>query len=94
VSNGARRRQLLALIDAAAREYRELTIAVGVLGHLEPRTSDVLVSRGERVSAAVVAAAVTEAGRQATFVDAGDVVETDGHHGGAARVNRRKSDLA
>ena len=84
VSNGARRRQLLALIDAAAREYKDLTIAVGVLGHLEPRTSDVLVSRGERVSAAVLAAAVTEAGRQATFVDAADVVETDGHHGGAA----------
>ena len=55
--------QLLALIDAAAREYQDLTIAVGVLGHLEPRTSDVLVSRGERVSAALLAAAVTEAGR-------------------------------
>jgi aspartokinase/homoserine dehydrogenase 1 len=84
VSNGARRRQLLAVIDAAAREYKELTIAVGVLGHLEPRTSDVLVARGERVSAAVLAAAVTEAGRPATLVDAGEIVETDGHHGGAA----------
>ena len=38
-------------IDAAAREYRELCGAVGVLGHLAPRASDMLVSRGERLSA-------------------------------------------
>ena len=84
VANGPRRRQLLGVIDAAAREYKELTVAVGVLGHLEPRTSDVLVARGERVAAAILAAAVTEQGRPALFVDAGGIVETDGHHGGAA----------
>src|SRR6478735_11359640 len=42
---GKRRRALLARIDEAAREYRDLSAAVAVLGHLEPRTLDLLVSR-------------------------------------------------
>ena len=59
VPAGAARRALLATIDAAAREYRDLCAAVAVLGHLEPRTTDLLVSRGERMSAAILAAAVS-----------------------------------
>src|SRR6185503_21015704 len=35
---GRNRRALLAKVDAAAREYRDLCGAVAVLGHLEPRT--------------------------------------------------------
>ena len=81
---GARRRALLATIDAAAREYRDLCGAVAVLGHLEPRTLDLLVSRGERLSAAILTEAIARAGRRSTYVDAADVVVTDGHHGGAA----------
>ena len=65
---GPARRRLMATIDGAAREYRELCIAIGVLGHLAPRASDLLVSRGERMSAAIVAAALTTgaAGGQST----------------------------
>jgi aspartokinase/homoserine dehydrogenase 1 len=81
---GPARRRLLATIDGAAREYRELCIAIGVLGHLAPRASDLLVSRGERMSASIVAAALTRARRRAAYVDASEVVVTDGHHGGAA----------
>jgi aspartokinase/homoserine dehydrogenase 1 len=81
---GVRRRAMLSRIDAAAREYRDLAVAIGVLGHLEPRTSDLVVSRGERVSAAILAEALTLAGRSAQFVDACDLVDTDGHHGAAA----------
>src|SRR5204862_160317 len=75
-------------------EYREICRAVAALGHLSPRTSDVLVSRGERVAAAVVAATITAAGRPAVRVDALDVVATDGRHGGAApdiAVTRRRA---
>jgi bifunctional aspartokinase / homoserine dehydrogenase 1 len=82
--SGPARRHLLATIDAAAREYREVCVAIGVLGHLAPRASDLLVSRGERMSAAILAAALTRARRRATYVDAGIFVVTDGHHGGAA----------
>ena len=84
VPPGQARRKLLGTIDAAAREYRELCGAVGVLGHLEPRASDMLVSRGERLSAACLAAAIVAAKRRAVYVDAVDFVRTDGQHGGAA----------
>src|SRR5437867_4480149 len=84
VPPGPDRRRLLAEADRAAREYREICRAVAALGHLSPRTSDVLVSRGERVAAAIVAATITAAGRPAARVDALDVVSTDGHHGAAA----------
>jgi aspartate kinase len=84
VPAGRLRRALLALVDSAAREYRDLCVAVGVLGHVEERTSDTLVSRGERLSARVLTAALSRAGRRAIFVDATDIVSTDGRHGGAA----------
>ena len=94
---GPARRRLLATIDEAAREYRELCVAIGVLGHLAPRASDLLVSRGERMAAQIVAAALSRARRRAAYVDAADVVVTDGHHGGAApalgatsRIARRR----
>src|SRR5215213_1126726 len=81
---GAPRRKLLATIDVAAREYRELCAAVGLLDNLEPRVSDRLVSRGERISAQILTAALARAGRRAVYVDALEVIETDGHHGSAA----------
>lgn len=84
VPAGRARRALMARIETAAREYRSLCEAVGVLGHLEPRASDMLVSRGERLSAAMLAAVLAGARVRAQYVDALDVVATDGQHGGAA----------
>src|SRR5260221_8232683 len=84
VAPGPDRRRLLSEANRAAREYREICRAVAACGHLSPRTSDVLVSRGERVAAAVVAVTLSAAGRAAARVDALDVVATDGHHGAAA----------
>ncbi len=81
---GRARRALLATVDSAAREYRNLCEAVGVLGHLEPRASDMLVSRGERLSAEILAAVLAALRVKSAFVDALDVVATDGLHGGAA----------
>lgn len=81
---GKRRRALLGRIDEAAREYRDLCAAVAVLGHLEPRTLDLLVARGERLSAALLAEAISHAGRRAVYVDATEFVTTDGQHGGAS----------
>jgi aspartokinase/homoserine dehydrogenase 1 len=81
---GRARRTLLSTVDAAAREYRELCTAVGLLGHLAPRASDRLVSRGERLSAQILSAALTRAGKRAVYVDAIDIVATDSQHGGAA----------
>jgi aspartokinase/homoserine dehydrogenase 1 len=77
-------RRLVALCDAAAREYRDVTHAVASLRELTPRVSDLLVARGERLSSALLAAALAPAGRRALWVDAVDLVRTDGAHGGAA----------
>ncbi len=82
---GRARRDLLHSVEVAVREYAELGAAVGVLGYLDARTSDLLVSRGERLSAALLAAAISRlTRRRATYVDAVNVVSTDGQHGGAA----------
>ena len=78
------RRTVLAAVDQAAREYRDLCGAVGLLEHLAPRAGDLLVSRGERISARILAAAVSRAGRPAIYVDAAEIVDTDDHHGAAA----------
>ena len=50
-------------LDAAARE-RDLCTAVGLLDHLEPRASDRIVSRGERMSGQILTAALARAGRR------------------------------
>ncbi|MCC7010667.1 MAG: aspartate kinase [Acidobacteria bacterium] len=84
VPAGAARRALLADLDASAREYRDLCTAIGVLGVVEPRASDRLVSRGERMSAAILAAALKAGGHDARIVDAAELIRTDGQHGGAA----------
>ena len=81
---GPARKTLLAMVDVAAREYRDLCTAIAVLGHLESRTADMLVSRGERTSANLLATAIGAAGRGASYVDALDIIATDNVHGGAA----------
>ena len=58
-----------------SREYQDLCAAVSVLGYVDPRVQDALVSRGERISAQLLAAAVTRLKRRARFVDALEVVQ-------------------
>lgn len=81
---GRTRRSLLATVDASAREYQGLCTAIGLLGSIAPQVSDRLVSRGERLAARILAAALVRAGRRAVYVDAVDIVSTDGQHGAAA----------
>jgi aspartokinase/homoserine dehydrogenase 1 len=75
--------RILKQVDASAREFRDLRSAAATLGHVSPRVRDVLVARGERLAALLLAAAVSRARRRATTVDALDVVCTDAGHGGA-----------
>ena len=56
--------------------YRELCRAVAVLRHIEPRTRDALVARGERLAASLLSAALVVAGRPATLGDPLDLVPT------------------
>jgi aspartokinase/homoserine dehydrogenase 1 len=78
------RRRLLQLVEAAAREYRDLSRAVLSLADLPARASDTIVARGERASCTLVVAALQAAGRSAQAVDALEIMATDGKHGGAS----------
>ena len=86
LGRGATLRALTQAIDGFAREYEDLCAAVTVLGYVDPRVQDVLVSRGERMSAQLLTSAVMHFKRRARYVDALDVVSTDDVHGGATPV--------
>jgi aspartokinase/homoserine dehydrogenase 1 len=83
LGSGAALRTLTTAIDTFAREYEDLCAAVAVLGHPDARLQDALVSRGERLSAQLLAAGLNQVKRRARFIDALEVVATDNVHGGA-----------
>ncbi len=83
-ATGSTRSDLSAAIKASMDELATLAQGLLVLRELTPRTSDLVVSRGERLGAQIFCAALRGAGLQAEVVDALDVVITDGPFGGAA----------
>ncbi len=84
VPPGSARQELIAEIDRSHDELDGLLRSLLVLSELTPRTSDFVVSRGERLSARLMAAALNAAGTRARYIDAVDVVITDGPFGGAS----------
>ena len=77
-------RELAPKADAAGQviadllnEFTALCHAINILGEASPRALDAIASLGERMSAPLVAAALTEAGCAARAVDASEVVITD-----------------
>src|SRR5947209_9458733 len=89
VPAGARLEELLRLIDAAFAELEQVAGGLGVLRELTPRTTDYLAARGERLSARLFAAALDAAGCRAAYVDAAEIVQTDGTFGNASPDLRR-----
>ncbi|HEV8242319.1 MAG TPA: bifunctional aspartate kinase/homoserine dehydrogenase I [Thermoanaerobaculia bacterium] len=69
-------------IAAASRELRAMCESIAVLRELTPRAQDALVSRGERVLSRLFVAALGEAGVDAVYVDATDVILTERRLGG------------
>ncbi len=82
--SGAARADLLAFIGDVFEELEALAQGLRLLRELTPRTTDNLVARGERLSARLVAAALGAVGAKAKYVDALDLVHTDGGFGRAA----------
>ena len=74
-------------------ELERLLSSLAVLKELTPRTRDFIVSRGERLSARLLTAALGAAGVRARYVDATEVIFTDGPFGGAS-PNLMLTDLA
>lgn len=65
------------VIDGWLGEFTALCHAMQVLGEASPRALDAIASLGERMSAPLVAAALTAAGLPAQAVDTAEVVVTD-----------------
>ena len=75
---------LLSVVDASMTELATLGQGIAIVRELTPRTRDELVARGERLSAHVFAAALHASGHAAAYVDALQLIRTDGHFGNAA----------
>lgn len=84
VPAGPARADLQAFVEAQFAELDALTQGLSILRELTPRTGDVLVARGERLSARLVTAALVAAGVRARYLDATTVIRTDAHFGNAS----------
>jgi aspartokinase/homoserine dehydrogenase 1 len=80
---GTLRRAFLAELAAELEELAALAKGLAILNELTPRSSDTVVSRGERLSARLFAASLATTGVRAEYVDARELIKTDGRHGNA-----------
>jgi aspartate kinase len=79
--------RFLALQGAVHTEFDaldDLLRGIAAVGELTPRTSDLVVSFGERLSSRMVAAAFDQRGLDGTHVDARTCIITDSNYGKAA----------
>lgn len=81
---GRARAAMLSHIADVFEELESLAAGLRRLRELTPRTNDFVVSRGERLSARLFAAALDASGTKAKYVDAVDVVHTDDSFGQAS----------
>lgn len=85
-------RRLVRELDAEFANLGGWLVGVRQLRELTPRTSDYIVAQGERLSARLMTAALTAAGHRAEYVDATELIATDGRYGWAtpdlARTDR------
>ena len=81
---GRLRANVLAVITERFAELEALAEGLRLLRELTPRTTDYIVSRGERLSATLVAAALEAGGTRARYVEATDLIHTDAAFGRAS----------
>jgi aspartokinase/homoserine dehydrogenase 1 len=84
VASKSARRSAAEEIGRSFDELDALIRSLVVLKELTPRTSDFIVARGERLSALLFSAGLAAAGSPSRYVDAVEVVITDGPYGGAS----------
>jgi aspartate kinase len=82
--SGPAQAPLLAHIAGQFDQLADIVRALAVLREVSPRTLDVVAAMGELLSSRIVAAALTEAGVPAEWVDARCAIVTDGEHTRAA----------
>lgn len=69
VKDAGKAQSLRTKVELAVDEFGQLCKSISVIGECSPRTKDVIVSRGEVLTAEVFAAALTDRGVKATAVD-------------------------
>src|SRR5438477_12174367 len=82
-------------MDEVFAEGRRLCEGTALLRELTPRALDAISSLGERLSAPLVGAAVSELGLQSEAIEATELIVTDAFHGGAEpqmELTRAKSE--
>lgn len=82
--SGKERNFLSATVRDSMAELESFAHGLSVIKDLTPRTSDHIVSRGERLSAHLMAAALRARGVRAQYVDATAVIACDDSFGGAS----------
>ncbi|MGC1675148.1 MAG: aspartate kinase, partial [Candidatus Acidiferrales bacterium] len=83
IHNPETRKRLALRIDENLREAQRLCEGTALIHELTPRTLDAISSLGERLSAPLVAGALTEQGVRSEAIEATELVVTDSYHGAA-----------
>ncbi len=83
VRSPERRAALLGALDEAFDELAAITGALAVVGEVSPRSRDAIVATGELASSRIVTAALEDAGLPSRWLDARELLVTDGAHGAA-----------
>jgi bifunctional aspartokinase / homoserine dehydrogenase 1 len=83
VSDDSRRKRIATCLGKIFDEGERLCRGTALLRELTPRTLDAISSLGERLSAPMVAGALSELGSRSDSVEATELIATDAVHGGA-----------
>ena len=77
------RKRLTARVDELLNDAKRLCEGTALLRELTPRSLDLISSLGERLSAPLLASAISALGIRSEPVEATELIVTDGFHGGA-----------
>ncbi|MEE8442079.1 MAG: aspartate kinase [Spirochaetia bacterium] len=77
-------RSATAAVGALCDELAELLHGVSLVRECSPRTRDLIVSHGERLSCLILTAALVNTGLETRMVDGRTIIRTDTAHGSAA----------
>lgn len=83
IDDPTKRKVIVATCAAILEELTRLLQGTALLRELTPRALDAISGIGERLSAPLVAAAITALGLQSEPVSATEIIVTDAHHGRA-----------
>ena len=86
IADAATRKKLAQRMEDILGEANRLCEGTALLRELTPRTLDLISSLGERLSAPIVAAAISALGTASESIEATELIITDGFYGGAEPI--------